>query len=121
MSVQNINQSTVRETGNTIHAYRTTGVDFGALVRQKSGELKFSAHAQARIKSRNIEMNREIMSKLDKAVSGAEMKGSKDTLVILSNLAFIVNVPNKTVVTAMEGNSMKDSIFTNIDSTVFAD
>lgn len=83
-------------------------------------ELKFSAHAQNRLKSRQIEVTPQIMESLKNAVDGAAKKGSNNSLILLSDLAFIVNVPNRTVVTAMDGNSVKDNIFTNIDSTVIA-
>ncbi|MFW5785008.1 MAG: TIGR02530 family flagellar biosynthesis protein [Chitinispirillaceae bacterium] len=96
------------------------GPAFGDLFRSKVEELKFSAHASTRLKSRNIDLTPEIMSKLQKAVSGAESKGARDSLVLVKDLAFIVNIPNKTVVTAMDGESTKDNVFTNIDSTVIA-
>lgn len=83
-------------------------------------ELRFSAHAQNRLKSRQIEVTPQIMESLKNAVDGAAKKGSNNSLILLSDLAFIVNVPNRTVVTAMDGNSVKDNIFTNIDSTVIA-
>ncbi len=126
MTIQNVNTFNKQETGslharNAIAAQRAGGVDFSRLVQQKAGELTFSAHAQTRMKSRNINLTKDMMSKLDTAVSGAEKKGAQDTLVLLSDLAFIVNIPNKTVVTAMEGASIKDNIFTNIDSTVIAE
>jgi flagellar operon protein len=94
---------------------------FAGLIQEKSQALKFSSHAMTRMKSRNIGITPQMIDKLDKAVSGAQKKGARDTLVLLSDLAFIVNIPNKTVVTAMEGRNMKDHIVTNIDSTVIAD
>ena len=105
---------------NVISARKAAGSDFSHMLKAKVQELKFSAHAQARLKSRNIEMTPQIMEKLTNAVSGAEKKGSKDSLVLLSDLAFIVNVPNKTVVTAMDGESIRENIFTNIDSAIIA-
>lgn len=125
MNVNAVKQVAQKDTGsvharNAIHAFRTGEVDFSRLMHKKAGELKFSAHAQTRIKSRNIPLTDEVMAKLDKAVAGAEKKGSRDTLILLSNLAFIVNIPNKTVVTAMDGENIKDNVFTNIDSTVIA-
>ena len=126
MSVKNVDGFTqcgkklTNQIRNSINAYRASGVKFSQMLKEKKGELKLSAHAKTRIKSRNINMTTDIMSKLDKAVTGAERKGSQDTLVLLSDLAFIVNIPNKTIITAMEGNSIKDNIFTNIDSTVIA-
>jgi len=97
---------------NAAQPAQAKGVDFSGIMQKKVGELKFSAHAQTRLKSRNINLTNDMMSRLDRAVSGAKEKGARDTLVLLSNLAFIVNIPNKTVVTAMEGNSIKENIFT---------
>lgn len=113
---------------NAVALHRMCGSgDFARVLKQKTqaqasegGALKFSAHAQARMKSRNIPMTPEMIQKLDKAVSGAEQKGSRESLVLLSNLAFIVNVQNRTVVTAMDGDSTRERVFTNIDSTVIA-
>jgi flagellar operon protein len=96
------------------------GKSFSDLLKSKTEELKFSAHASSRLKSRNIEVTPDIMGKLEKAVAGAEGKGARDSLIIVKDLAFIVNVPNKTVITAMDGESIKDNVFTNIDSTVIA-
>jgi flagellar operon protein len=97
------------------------GVSFADVLKTKVEGLKFSAHAASRMSSRNIGMTPEMMNKLEKAVSGAAVKGARDSLVLMKNCAFIVNIPNRTVVTAMDGESMKDNIFTNIDSAVIAD
>jgi flagellar operon protein len=96
------------------------GKSFSDLLKLKKDELKFSAHASSRLKSRGIEVTPDVMGKLEKAVAGAEGKGAKDSLVIIKDLAFIVNIPNRTIITAMDGESVKDNIFTNIDSTVIA-
>lgn len=80
--------------------------------------IKFSNHAIDRIKSRGISMGPEQMAKLEQAVSKAEQKGARETLVLMGNNALIVNIKNKTVVTAMDQNMMKENVFTNIDSTV---
>jgi flagellar operon protein len=93
---------------------------FAEILKDKVEELKFSAHAQSRLKSRNISMTDQVMEKLTKAVSGAQSKGANNSLILLANMAFIVNVPNRTVVTAMDGESIRDNVFTNIDSTVLA-
>jgi len=53
-------------------------------------------------------------------VTRADEKGAKDSLVLLRDLAFIVNVKNRTVVTAVDGEHLKDNVFTNIDSAVIA-
>ena len=80
--------------------------------------MKFSGHAVDRLKTRNIQLNNYDMLRLNDAVNRAEEKGSRDSLVLMDGTAFVVSVKNKTVVTAMAGDQMKDNVFTNIDSTV---
>ncbi|WP_046215364.1 TIGR02530 family flagellar biosynthesis protein [Paenibacillus wulumuqiensis] len=81
--------------------------------------LKFSNHASKRLEQRGIEFSSEQMNSLNQAIDKAAAKGSKDSLILMqNNVALIVNVPNRTVVTAMDGNSMKDNVFTQIDSAV---
>lgn len=106
---------------NRVNQYRGTGVNFGDLIREKvqPQELKFSAHAEGRIKSRGIELTPELKTKLNHAVSNVAAKGGKDTAVISGSAAFIVNVSSRTVVTAMDSESMKDNVITNIDSATF--
>jgi flagellar operon protein len=107
--------------GGASAAAGAQGKSFTDILKSKTTEeLKFSAHASARLKSRNIEVTPEIMGKLEKAVGDAQTKGARDSLIMVKNLAFIVNIPNKTVITAMDGESIKDNVFTNIDSTVIA-
>ncbi len=93
---------------------------FAHFLDKKINELKFSAHAQTRIRSRDIDLSPQVMEKLTNAVDSAQSKGSKNSLVLFSNAAFIVNVPTRTVVTAMDGENIRENIFTNIDSTVLA-
>ncbi|ANF96524.1 TIGR02530 family flagellar biosynthesis protein [Paenibacillus bovis] len=81
--------------------------------------LKFSNHASKRLEQRGIQFSKEQMNSLNQAIDKAAAKGSKDSLILMqNNVALIVNVPNRTVVTAMDGNSMKDNVFTQIDSAV---
>jgi flagellar operon protein len=81
-------------------------------------ELKFSSHALSRIKDRGISMGDGLMEKLQNAVAAAEEKGSKESLVLSKDAAFIVSVKNKTVITVMDRAQMNSNVFTNIDSTV---
>jgi flagellar operon protein len=80
--------------------------------------LKFSNHAIERMQTRGISYNPERLQKLDDAIKKAAAKGSKDTLVLMDDSALIVSVKNNTVVTVMDKNSLKENVFTNIDSTV---
>lgn len=80
--------------------------------------VKFSNHAVERMMSRGIKFSPEDVARLGDAVSRAAAKGSKDTLVLMNDSALIVNVKNKTVVTVMDKNALKENVFTNIDSTI---
>lgn len=88
-----------------------------ANVNQSEG-VKFSQHAVDRMMSRGISFNNQDISKLNEAIQRAETKGGKDTLVLMNDAALIVSVKNKTVVTVMDKNALKENVFTNIDSTI---
>lgn len=85
---------------------------------QRSSELKFSKHASMRLEERNINLTEEQNARLEDGVAKAGEKGIKESLVMMDSLAFIVNVPNKTVVTAMDQAETQNNIFTNIDGAV---
>ncbi len=100
-------------------AQTQSSTSFGQVLDQKlQGELKFSQHARERLKSRNIELSAGQMDKLQDAVSKARQKGARDSLILMQDLALVVSVKNNTVVTAVDGQSLKENIFTNIDSAV---
>ncbi len=80
--------------------------------------LKFSKHANARLATRNINLSAEQMERLETGTTKAREKGIQESLVMVDNLAFIVNIKNNTVITAMDDSS--DSIFTNIDGAVIS-
>ncbi|MBR3833256.1 MAG: flagellar protein [Lachnospiraceae bacterium] len=80
-------------------------------------EVKFSKHANQRLESRNISLSQEQMSRLNQGVSKARDKSINESLVMMDNLAFIVNIKNNTVVTALESND-ESNVFTNIDGAV---
>ncbi len=80
--------------------------------------LKFSKHASMRLQDRNIELSTEQKERLETGAEKAEEKGLKEPLVIVDTFSFIVNVPNKTVVTAMDRTEAEAHIYTNIDGAV---
>ena len=84
----------------------------------RSNELVFSKHANERLLSRNIDLSDSQLERLQNGTRRAEAKGIKESLVVVDNLAFIVNVRNNTVITAV--NEKDDKIFTNIDGAVIA-
>jgi flagellar operon protein len=81
-----------------------------------SKALKFSKHANDRLASRNIDLSDEQLERLETGARKAKEKGINESLVMVDNIAFIVNIKNKTVVTAV--NDSDDKIFTNIDGAV---
>ena len=96
---------------------------FGEILKYKTGlaengteELKFSKHANERLLSRNIDLSEAQKERLSQAVKSAQAKGIKESLVMMDNLAFIVNIPNNTVITAVTGG--EERIFSNIDGAV---
>ncbi len=92
---------------------------FGDVFNHELEKLKFSSHASKRLESRNIQLNETAIDRLNTAVEKAEAKGAKDSLIMMDDTAFIVNVPNRTVVTAMDVSNSNENVFTNIDSVVF--
>lgn len=109
---------TAGKTKNVTHS-QTAGVSFRQILEEKQAqttELRFSKHANERLASRNIRLSTEQRERLQGGVDKASQKGIKDSLVMVDNMAFIVNVTNRTVITAVgEGD---DKIFTNIDGAI---
>ncbi len=93
---------------------------FSSIFQDELDKVKFSNHALKRMENRNIQLSDTEINKIQTAVQKAESKGSKDSLVMMNDTAYIVNIPNRTVVTALPVSSSNENIFTNIDSVVFA-
>ncbi len=93
---------------------------FESIFKEELDKIKFSNHALKRLESRKIHLSDEEIEKIQNAVEKAEAKGSRDSLILINNTAFIVNIPNRTVVTAIEVENSNENVFTNIDSVVFA-
>ena len=93
---------------------------FGNILQEKihQRDLKISAHAKMRMNTRNIYLSDDDMVALRGAVDKAEQKGVKETLVLMKDNAFVVSVKNRTVITALDGRTIKDNVFTNIDGAV---
>ena len=109
--------SPVKNTGKPIQS----GVSFRDILNQQtaeSTELKFSKHASNRLVDRNITLTEEQLSRLNEGATKAGEKGIRESLVIVDRLAFIVNVPNNTVITAMDQTETNENVFTNIDGAV---
>ena len=92
------------------------------LTEKKTEEAvpKFSKHASNRLNERNIELSDKVMGRLRAGMQAAGQKGINESLVMVDQLAFIVNVKNQTVITALDGDEQKGNVFTNIDGAVIA-
>ena len=78
--------------------------------------LKFSAHAQQRLESRNIRLTTDDVAKMNAMADKAAAKGAKQSLFMMRDVAMVVSITNRTVITAVDQSSMKENVFTNIDS-----
>ncbi len=99
-----------------------TGASFADALSQAGSaqQLQFSRHALARVQRRGIELDQATLGRLSDGVGRAASKGSRDSLVLVDGTAFVVSVSNRTVITAVGSEHMKDNVFTNIDSAVIA-
>lgn len=93
----------------------TTGVDFNALLQDK---LKVSNHAQTRLQSRDLQMDGDQWNRVLNGIEKAAQKGAKESLVMVDDVALVVSVRNRTVITAVGQDQLKENVFTNIDSAV---
>jgi len=97
--------------------------EFGRVFADKLGteqgaSVKWSAHARQRIEQRQIPVTAEVQARLEGAVDKAAAKGARESLVLMDELAMVVSVTNRTVITAVDRGGMRDQVFTNIDSAV---
>lgn len=101
-------------------AGQTGNSDFARVLDEKlpAQGLRFSQHAQDRLKARNITLSASDLASLEGAVNSVAQKGGKESLVMMGDSALVVSIKNRTVVTAMDKTQMKGNVFTNIDSAV---
>ena len=123
LSIEQLTDRYLSQPRQTDNRNTQPGVSFQDVLMQKTlkgqtGELRFSKHAAGRLNDRGIELSDNQMERLHDGVRKAGQKGIKDSLVIVDELAFIVNIPNNTVVTAMDSTETNDNVFTNINGAV---
>jgi flagellar operon protein len=87
---------------------------------KKQESLRVSSHAQKRLNSSQVTLTDSHLERIGGAVERATEKGANQSLIMLDNLALVVSVKNRVVITAVDNARMKDAIFTNIDSVVIA-
>jgi len=111
--------STVRPAGVPVQIPpATTGSGFRDVLQSttSTGGLKFSAHAMQRLASRNITLTQDDVNRMNAMADKAAAKGAKQSLFMMNDVAMVVSIKNRTVITAVDADSMKENVFTNIDS-----
>lgn len=128
MNITNNNFASIDEMRHKLANGSVHAVDSAHIVKSDSGksfdkvlintadQVKFSKHAAKRLEMRNISISDEQKARLEDAADQAMEKGMTESLVMVDNLAFILNVRNKTVVTAV--NDTASAVFTNIDGAI---
>lgn len=96
------------------------GPAFGDVLAEKTAQVQFSGHALQRVRRRGIEVDAGTLQRLQSGVERAAGKGARESVVFVDSTAFVVSVRNRTVITAVDRDHMKDHVFTNIDSAVIA-
>jgi flagellar operon protein len=96
------------------------GPSFADVLGQKAGAVQLSGHAKARIERRGIDLDPQTLARLQHGVDRAAAKGSRESVVLVDDVAFVVSVKARTVITAVDRASMRDHVFTNIDSAVIS-
>lgn len=125
LSIEQLQDQYLKQNRKVEDVKTQSGQSFQEILKSKQSittdsieRLKFSKHAASRLSDRNIDLTNGQMERLNEGAKKAGEKGIQESLVIVDELAFIVNIPNKTVVTAMDRTDNQDNIFTNIDGAV---
>lgn len=98
----------------------TSGPSFRDVLTQQGvapgSALKFSAHAIQRLQSRNIALSADDVQRMNAMADKAAAKGAQQSLFMVRDVGMIVSIKNRTVITAVDSDSMRENVFTNIDS-----
>jgi flagellar operon protein len=111
-----------RPTATTSTTSTPGGPSFASVLgaTQTAQPVKFSSHALQRVERRGIDVSPATLGRLNDGVERAAGKGARASVVFVDATAFVVSVPNRTVITAVDRDHMKQQVFTNIDSAVIA-
>ena len=96
------------------------GPSFEQVLQSRTGAVQFSRHALQRLERRGIAVDQAVQQRLDDGVARAAGKGAREAVVFIDGTAFVTSVRNRTVITAVDRDHMRDHVFTNIDSAVIA-
>ncbi len=128
LSIEQLQDQYLNPTRANTKTVTADGLSFQDILKQKTLQgitdtnvpLKFSRHAVNRLTDRQIELTENQVERLNEGAKQAGRKGIQESLVLVDRLAFIVSIPNNTVITAMDSADSDENIFTNIDGAVIA-
>ena len=92
--------------------------EFHSILKKQLDAITISKHAKQRIENRGIEIDLNTMDKLNSAMDKLSQKGSKDSLILLDQVAYIVNPQQKVIITCVDKDHMQENIFSGIDSAM---
>ena len=122
LSMNELQEQYLKKPSKATQSVNPQGLSFEEIWKQKTGEVNgeihFSKHASNRLADRNLTLSDNQLSRLTEGLRKAGEKGIKESLVMVDQLAFIVNVPSNTVITAMDQTQARENVFTNIDGAV---
>lgn len=87
-------------------------------VTESGSRVTFTGHAMKRLEDRNINFDEGALARLEEAIDRAGAKGSRESLILDGDAAYVVNIQKRTVITAVDQLELRDRVFTQIDSTV---
>lgn len=114
-SIEQIRNQYLSGKNITAETKDSSSAKFSEIFEEK---VKFSKHADERLATRGINLSEDQIERLNEGANIAREKGICESLVIMDDLKFIVNIKNKTVITAIDGSSKNEMVFTNIDGAV---
>ncbi len=86
-----------------------------------SVNLSFSKHALKRSQQRGINFDQDDLAKISEAVDKMGKKGTREALLLYRDIALLVNVRDKKVITCVDRERLKQDVFTNIDGVMIVE
>lgn len=121
MQIQRLEQQLIGSSRQVKKKREVSGKSFESVLKQMQGKdenIKFSKHALDRMGYRDMTLSQEEFNRLRMGFNRADKKGVKDALILMGDKAFIASIKNKTVITTVNSDQLKDNVFTNIDGAV---
>ena len=116
---QNIPRNATGITGKASPPYRSADLGFSAIPEQLTNRMKsYFLPMPNRLENRNIKLGLEDLQKISRAMDKAEAKGARSPLLLYKDVALVASIPNRTIITAVDGSGENEQIFTDIDSAI---